>query len=740
MSENLNLQTISTIDPSPFRHLCVTIGELPSAFVESMSYYELLAWFVNYLENTVIPAVNANGEATAELQELFVELHDYVHDYFDNLDVQEEINNKLDAMAADGTLELLLASYDKCQFIAPKGTSANISSYDANLIIYRNKSIAIDVGYSSVYSEVVAMYSTYGITTLDYVIITHWDADHIGNLGQLITNGVITTDTVVYLPAEPSYISSETINGYKAILTNAGITPITPTTGDHLTFGQLDIKFLNCDLEQLEQYASLSDASNLMSTVLYIKHGMNKAVYVGDADNEALQHLYDTNAIDSSVNLFKISHHGFNTTTSQDFIRAISPDYAIQTSALSRVTDGTTAYCPQITLLDELGCKIYVCGLNNEYIEFVSDGHSMNCKTGHPYTTSFYKAGKTIYVDISVERTAEQDGSSTHPYKELSMALSEIVNKAYDTVTISLADGIYGVTEASPATRKSIPWLSSLKTRILITGNSEDNTAVKIYGLQNYNSSVILENLTILCDYRDGVTVRNGKIVLRSVNITALSDNAVTYKGIVGYDSEITLEGCTISKVAKAFDTANGCKCSVINTTITNVTDSTLIPEIGSSVFNVKNLNEGAYNYQPGSYNPPIVLYVDDNESNFTTGTITLPHNFNEYEALEFALFTPGARIANSPKIYAPRNNIYVPITTTFSSPQYVYLQTVSIKFQNDNELKLDLECRVRITKADGTMTFTEYPDGSGNHYFKFRTVRGIKERIISDESLNANS
>lgn len=111
MSENLNLKTISTIDPSPFRHLCVTIGELPSAFIESMSYYELLAWFVNYLENTVIPAVNANGEATAELQELFVELQTFVDEYFDNLDVQEEINNKLDAMAEAGTLQEIITTY-----------------------------------------------------------------------------------------------------------------------------------------------------------------------------------------------------------------------------------------------------------------------------------------------------------------------------------------------------------------------------------------------------------------------------------------------------------------------------------------------------------------------------------------------------------------------------------------------------------------------------------------------------
>ena len=98
------MKTIETISNSPFRHLVSTIGELPTSFTESMSYYELLAWLCDYIEKTIIPAVNNNAESVKELQDLFVELKDYVDNYFDNLDVQEEINNKLDAMAEDGTL------------------------------------------------------------------------------------------------------------------------------------------------------------------------------------------------------------------------------------------------------------------------------------------------------------------------------------------------------------------------------------------------------------------------------------------------------------------------------------------------------------------------------------------------------------------------------------------------------------------------------------------------------------
>lgn len=95
------------IEPSklkPFKRFCMTIGELPSSYMESMTYYEMLEWLCNYLEKTVIPAVNNNANALTELQ-------NYVNNYFENLDVQNEINNKLDEMAESGELAEIIAQY-----------------------------------------------------------------------------------------------------------------------------------------------------------------------------------------------------------------------------------------------------------------------------------------------------------------------------------------------------------------------------------------------------------------------------------------------------------------------------------------------------------------------------------------------------------------------------------------------------------------------------------------------------
>lgn len=88
----------------PFKRFCMTIGELPASYLETMTYYESLLWLTKYLQETVIPTINNNAEAVKELQDLYIQLQNYVNNYFDNLDIQEEINNKLDAMVEDGTL------------------------------------------------------------------------------------------------------------------------------------------------------------------------------------------------------------------------------------------------------------------------------------------------------------------------------------------------------------------------------------------------------------------------------------------------------------------------------------------------------------------------------------------------------------------------------------------------------------------------------------------------------------
>ena len=100
----------------PFRFWCQKV--LPLVYDDTLSYYELLCKVVDYLNKTMEDVDNMNTDMDTlysnfqEFQEgtirIYNELVDYVNTYFDELDVQEEINNKLDAMVTSGELVTIL--------------------------------------------------------------------------------------------------------------------------------------------------------------------------------------------------------------------------------------------------------------------------------------------------------------------------------------------------------------------------------------------------------------------------------------------------------------------------------------------------------------------------------------------------------------------------------------------------------------------------------------------------------
>lgn len=95
------------------QNLICTIGNLPTSYALSLSYEEQIWWLCDFLEKKVFPAIEENTNITEETQQAFVELQNYVRDYFNNLDVQEEINNKIDELVEDGTFEKILLNYTK---------------------------------------------------------------------------------------------------------------------------------------------------------------------------------------------------------------------------------------------------------------------------------------------------------------------------------------------------------------------------------------------------------------------------------------------------------------------------------------------------------------------------------------------------------------------------------------------------------------------------------------------------
>jgi hypothetical protein len=92
-------------DLQPFRFWCQKV--LPLVYDDSLSYYELLCKVVDYLNKAMEDVGVLEGDVTG-LHAAYKKLQGYVNDYFSTLDVQEEINNKLDSMASSGELTTLI--------------------------------------------------------------------------------------------------------------------------------------------------------------------------------------------------------------------------------------------------------------------------------------------------------------------------------------------------------------------------------------------------------------------------------------------------------------------------------------------------------------------------------------------------------------------------------------------------------------------------------------------------------
>ena len=96
---------------------------------ESGSVLQLTALIYGKV-NELTASVNQQNTTIAEYISKFNDLHDYVYDYFDNLDVQEEINNKLDDMVDNGTMQELVDNYINIHGVLSFDTLADMKASD----------------------------------------------------------------------------------------------------------------------------------------------------------------------------------------------------------------------------------------------------------------------------------------------------------------------------------------------------------------------------------------------------------------------------------------------------------------------------------------------------------------------------------------------------------------------------------------------------------------------------------
>lgn len=197
-------------------------------------------------------------------------------------------------------------------------TFIDVGQGDAALISNLNYKILIDTGSAYNYHKLKKTLYEEGVYTLDYLLISHNDEDHCGNVDNLLND--FKVKNIVYEKGDIAY--------------------------KDLYFNCLDV--------------GIFDNDNDNSVVYYLDINDYSFLFTGDISKNVERLIVNRYAI-YKVNCLKVSHHGSATGTSSYFVGKILPDYAIISTngkynhPHKETLDTLNSYLVDILITKELG-------------------------------------------------------------------------------------------------------------------------------------------------------------------------------------------------------------------------------------------------------------------------------------------------------------------------------------------------------------------------------------------------
>lgn len=169
--------------------------------------------------------------------------------------------------------------------------------------------------YSTGEDTVIPFLKSKGIHTLDLLILTHPDADHIGSADDIVEN-IHVKKIVIGGGSEEIYKNKKFIQ--TALMSGSEVTSV--KRGDHWSVGEATFYVLN-------PYRDEEDV-NESSIVLYAEMGGVSWLFTGDFGEQGEQVLiqeYPRLVVD----ILKAGHHGSKTSSSVSFIESLKPKIAV---------------------------------------------------------------------------------------------------------------------------------------------------------------------------------------------------------------------------------------------------------------------------------------------------------------------------------------------------------------------------------------------------------------------------
>ena len=205
-----------------------------------------------------------------------------------------------------------------------------------------------------------------GITDIDILVATHPHADHIGGIAEIIKNYNIS---MVYMSDKTS--ESNTYENFVGMISvhHIHLSPLMP--GSLLTLVMHDVRLSL--LGKMSMNPPTMRASRYSST-MKIRNSCLQAIWKRKAEQAVLEGGYNVDA-----DVLKVAHHGSSSSTSDAFLRAVTPEYAV----ISCGEDNSYGHPHAETLesLDAFGADVLRTDQSGDVL-FISDGQNIEVVLG----------------------------------------------------------------------------------------------------------------------------------------------------------------------------------------------------------------------------------------------------------------------------------------------------------------------------------------------------------------------
>ena len=191
----------------------------------------------------------------------------------------------------------------------------DVGQGNAILVQSGGQNLLYDGGDQSHADLIISYLQEQNVENIDYMIASHYDEDHIGGLVPCIDNFSVSN---IF---GPDYVhTSNLFNNFMNTATANAIIVQYPSVGETFDFGTGSFTVLAPN--------GISQNSNDNSLVIKLENGSNSFIFTGDAEETSEAEML-TNGIDISADVYKVAHHGSRSASTQEFLNAVHPKYAV---------------------------------------------------------------------------------------------------------------------------------------------------------------------------------------------------------------------------------------------------------------------------------------------------------------------------------------------------------------------------------------------------------------------------